>query len=118
MKMALPVPPPGFHWQCIGYAIMPANMLAPQSDDMCCQAALKATGSAKCKMRTCHDLAERNVRLLRCNRITQARMAELTEDIATYCPTALMYQNWLLAQSDLSGSECEIRAKLKERDAR
>ncbi len=45
--------------------------------------------------RSCHGLAERNVRLYLSGAITEQRLEELSHDLARTCPLAACYESWL-----------------------
>ena len=65
-----------------------------------CAMALKRSDgtSGDCQYRSCCGLAERNVRLYHSGTISEARLAELSLDLAQTCPLASSYQQWLLDQ--------------------
>ena len=88
-----PCPPPGYHWTCVGYALLPACTPV-------CRATNKAVGRDACRMMSCHDLAERNARLVLQNKITPQRAAVLAQDLQRYCYTAGTYYQWLLDNRD------------------
>ena len=105
--------PPGFHWECVGYACIPLDPALP-----ICSAALKASDGkhSRCAQRACCDLAERNTRLFMTGIIGRERMAELSEDLRSYCSTAHVYQQLLLQNPCWPlESRRDIRLKLKER---
>ena len=60
-----------------------------------CKMAQKSHGCPNCQYRSCHGLAERNVRLYLSGAITEQRLAELSQDLAQTCPLASCYQSWL-----------------------
>ena len=62
-----------------------------------CNMAQKSHGFPDCQHRSCHGLAERNVRLYLSGAITEQRLAELSQDLAQTCPLAECFQSWLFA---------------------
>ena len=60
-----------------------------------CKMAQNSHGCPDCQYRSCHGLAERNVRLYLSGAITEQRLAELSQDLAQTCPLAERYQSWL-----------------------
>ena len=65
----------------------------------CAMALRRSDGtSGDCQYRSCCGLAERNVRLYHSGTISDARLAELSLDLAQTCPLASSYQQWLLDQ--------------------
>ena len=82
-----------------------------------CRATMKAIGRDSCRMLTCHDLAERNARLVLQGKISLERAAALAQDLQRYCPTAGTYYQWLLDTREglpLVGDRGR-RRKLRER---
>ena len=51
-------------------------------------------------MMSCHDLAERNARLVLQNKISSERAAVLAQDLQRYCCVAGTYYQWLLDNHD------------------
>ena len=71
-----------------------------------CKMAQKSHGCPDCQYRSCHGLAERNVRLYLSGAITEQRLAELSQDLAQTCP-------WPAATSPGSfstGTSCPLGA--------
>ena len=87
----MPLPPHGYHWTCVGYAVLPTPV---------CRATMKAIGRDSCRMLSCHDLAERNARLVLQGKISPEREAVLAQDLQNYCSVAGTYYQWLLANRD------------------
>ena len=118
--------PPGFHWECVGFACVPLDSLAPPPPPPppVCQAARKASDGKRCacQMRACCDLAERNARLMLGGTISHERFQVLSEDLRAYCPVAWLYEQSLLQHPELplrkGRQRCAIlRKTLKERKA-
>ena len=61
---------------------------------------MKAIGRDSCRMLSCHDLAERNARLVLQGKISPEREAVLAQDLQNYCSVAGTYYQWLLANRD------------------
>ena len=111
--------PVGFHWECVGYACVPASCLAPPPPPVC-QAARKASDGKRCacEQRSCCDLAERNARLMMAGAISQHRFRELSEDLREHCGIAHLYEQWLLQHPELPLRKGRhLRKTLKERRA-
>ena len=111
--------PPGYHWECVGYACVPASCLAPGA---VCRSALKRSDGKRCacEQRSCCDLAERNARLLMGGAISQHRFQELSEDLRAHCGFAHLYEQWLLQHPELplrKRARGALRKTLKERRA-
>ena len=78
-----------------------------------CAMALKRSDGASgdCQYRSCCGLADRNVRLYHSGTISEARLAELSLDLAQTCPLASSYQQWLLDQMNGLPIACLKRLK-------
>jgi hypothetical protein len=121
MHFAAPLAPPGFHWTCVGYAFLPRTEVAAAATEATlpvqplksavCRATLKASDGKRreCAHRACFDLAERNVRLWATLMIGPARLAELSEDLRSYCGTAHLYQLNPLCRPAIYGLCCQGR---------
>ena len=65
-----------------------------------CRATMKAVGRDSCRMLSCHDLAERNARLVLQGKISPEMEAVLAQDLQRYCSVAGTYYQWLLANHE------------------
>ena len=87
-----------------------------------CKMALKSSDGAcpDCQYRSCHGLAERNVRLYLSGAITEQRLEELSQDLARTCPLAACYESWLFQhrhELPIGGRHRSLKRTRKERRA-